>query len=298
MAPHFYFPMKQKHAQGKAKQVTIGLIQMKAARAPELNLRKAVAKVREAAQKGAQIISLQELFKTHYFPQTRNTSHFQFSEPIPGPTTKVFSRLAQELNAVIIAPIFECWRRESYYNTAVIIDTDGRVVGKYRKMHLPNDPCFYEKYYFKAGDLEFKSYKTKYGKIGVLICWDQWFPEAARAVAMSGAQILFYPTAIGWHSKEIKSLRQDELNAWQIIQRAHAIANGIYVAAVNRIGCEGALTFWGNSFVAGPFGEIVAQASGSQEEILMADCDLSKINRVRGDWPFLKERRLGVYGKN
>lgn len=288
--------MEQKRAARKTKRVTIGLIQMKAAPAPELNLKRAIEKVRKAAQQGAQIISLQELFKTRYFPQARNVSYLQWAEPVPGPTTEAFSRLARELNVVIVLPVFERGIRKIYYNTAVMIDTDGRIAGQYRKMHLPNDPCFYEKHFFSAGNLGFKSCETKYGRIGVLICWDQWFPEAARAVALSGAQILFYPTAIGWHARERRSLRKNELNAWQIIQRAHAIANGMYVAAANRVGREGALTFWGNSFIAGPFGEVLAQASQNQEEILIAACDLSKIDSVRRDWPFLKERRFDAYG--
>ncbi|OGW85269.1 MAG: hypothetical protein A3C35_04885 [Omnitrophica bacterium RIFCSPHIGHO2_02_FULL_46_11] len=287
--------MKCKRREAKKKQVTIGLIQMKASPAPEPNLTKAVEMVRKAARKGAQIISLQELFKTRYFPQTRGSSYFKLSETIPSPTSEVFRRLAYELKVVIIVPIFERQGRK-YYNAAIIIDADGNIVGKYRKMHLPNDPYFYEKHYFSPGDSAFNSYETKYGKIGVLICWDQWFPEAARAIAMSGAQIIFYPTAIGWNSSDPKRMRQNELNAWQIIQRAHAIANGVYVAAVNRVGREEALTFWGHSFVAGPFGEMVAQASENQEEILIAVCDLSKIEKIRKVWPFLKSLRSDVYG--
>ncbi len=276
-------------------KVTIGLIQMKAASSPEANLEKAVQKVREAAGKGAQIISLQELFRTHYFPQIKTTRHFELAEAIPGPTTKIFSQLARKLKTALIIPIFEKHSEKVYYNTAVVINTGGELVGKYRKMHLPNDPCFYEKFYFKKGNLKFESFKTKFGKIGILICWDQWFPEAARLVALSGAKILFYPTAIGWSSKEPKKTRTKEKNAWEIIQRSHAIANGVYVAAVNRVGRENQLTFWGNSFVAGPFGEVVARASGNQEKVLIAECDLSRINQVRKVWPFLKERRTDVY---
>ncbi len=276
-------------------KVTIGLIQMKVTSSPEANLEKAVQKVREAAKKGAQIILLQELFRTRYFPQTKNIRYFKWAEYIPGPTTQAFSQLARKLKVAVIVPVFEKHSAKVCYNTAVVINADGELVGKYRKMHLPNDPCFYEQFYFSKGNLGFRSFKTKFGRIGVLICWDQWFPEAARLAALSGAQILFYPSSIGYFSDQPKKIRIEERNAWETIQRSHAIANGIYVAVVNRVGHEGQLTFWGNSFVAGPFGEMIAQASGSREEILIAECDLSKIERIRKVWPFLKERRIDAY---
>ena len=278
-----------------SNQVTIGLIQMKAGPSPEANLIKAFSKVREAAKRGAQIISLQELFRTLYFPQTEDPTHLVLSETIPGPTTEELSRLARELSVVIIVPIFERRAERICHNTAVTIDADGEIAGIYRKMHIPNDALFYEKFYFTPGDLGFEAHQTKYGKVGVLICWDQWFPEAARLAALSGPQILFYPTAIGWHSKEKKEERLRQKTAWEIIQRAHAVANGIYVAVANRVGREGELTFWGSSFVAGPFGEMLARAGETQEEILIAKCDFSKIDKVRSEWPFLRDRRIDAY---
>ncbi|MBI4000061.1 MAG: carbon-nitrogen hydrolase [Candidatus Omnitrophica bacterium] len=276
-------------------KVKIALIQMKAEPSPELNLVKAIQKVKEAAKRGAQIISLQELYRTPYFPQTKNSKNFRLAEPISGITTAVFRQIARKLQVVIITPIFERTSSKRFHNTAVVINADGSMAGVYRKMHLPNDPCFYEKFYFKAGDLGFRVCKTRYGKIGVLICWDQWFPEAARILALQGAQILFYPTAIGWFSKQSKRERHKEHTAWEVIQRAHAIANGVYVASVNRVGREGKLEFWGSSFIAGPFGEIVAKANEAREEIVMATCDLSKIGKVRKNWPFLRERSTDAY---
>ena len=280
----------------RGNKVTVGLIQMKAAESPQINLTQAVRKVREAAEKGAQIISLSELFRTLYFPQNRSRDHFRLAEPVPGPTTELFRTLARELRVVIIVPIFEKRSRKLFYNTAAVIDADGKAIGIYRKTHLPNDPCFYEKFYFKPGDLGFPSYQTRYGKVGVLICWDQWFPEAARLIALSGAQVLFYPTAIGWHGKEKKETRLEERESWEIVQRAHAAENGIYVAVANRVGREGAIHFWGGSFAVGPFGEVMAQASGTSEETLIVHCDFSKINQVRRNWPFLRERRIDAYG--
>ncbi|MBI4394698.1 MAG: carbon-nitrogen hydrolase [Candidatus Omnitrophica bacterium] len=277
------------------RKVKIGLIQMKAESSPELNLIKAIQKVKEAAKKGAQIISLQELYRTLYFPQTKKAQNFRFAERIPGQTTKIFKEIARELKVVIITPIFERVNFKRFHNAAVVIDADGSIAGIYRKVHLPNDPCFYEKFYFKAGDLGFKVCKTRYGKIGILICWDQWFPEAARLLALQGAQLLFYPTAIGWHSKQSINERKKEQTAWEIIQRAHAIANGVYLASVNRVGREGKLHFWGGSFLAGAFGEIIARAGDRKEEILMATCDFSEIKAVRKVWPFLRERRIKTY---
>ena len=282
---------------------------MQADRSAELNLTRALKRIRQAVRRGAQIICLQELFKTSYFPQTRTRDHFEQAEVIPGPTTELFAQLAVELGVVIIVPIFERSpltptfppKRRSegeegyrYHNTAAVIDADGALLGTYRKQRLPNDPCFYEKFYFEPGDCEPTSFATRFGRIGVLICWDQWFPEPARAAALSGADILFYPSAIGWLAGESRKTQLEEQAAWEMIQRSHAIANGIYVAAVNRVGREGRLTFWGRSFVAGPFGEVIARASGTREEILIAHCDLSRIHEVRKNWPFLAECRKDV----
>ena len=277
------------------RHVVVGLVQMRMVRSPGENVEKAVRKIREAVKKGAQILLLPELFRTQYFPQSRSTEHFQLAETIPGPTTEVFQRLARELEVVIIVPVFESHGQHLYHNTAVVIDQDGQMKGIYRKMHIPDSPLFYERHYFTPGDLGFKCFETRFGKVGVLICWDQWFPEAARLVALSGADILFYPTAIGWVSKERKAERMRERTAWEMIQRAHAIANGMFVAVANRVGHEGELAFWGRSFVAGPLGELIAQASGSREEILIGRCDLSLISRVRQEWPFLLDRRIDVY---
>lgn len=275
--------------------IRVGLVQMRSEHASALNLAKAIRKVKQAAERGAKIVCLQELFKTDYFPQTKNRIHFRLAEPIPSPLTHIFSRLAHELKVVLIVPLFEKHSSKRYYNSAVVIDADGSILGCYRKTHLPNDPRYYEKFYFAKGNLKFKTYQTKYGKIGVLICWDQWFPEAARLVALQGAQILFYPSAIGWIKGESEKVQLEEINAWELVQRAHAIANGIYVAAVNRVGREGKITFWGNSFVSGPFGTVLKRASKSREEIVIADCDLSQIKRIRNVWPFLRERRSDVY---
>jgi N-carbamoylputrescine amidase len=278
------------------KKVTMGLIQMRSAASPEANLAEAQKKIVQAAKRGAQIICLQELFRSPYFPQNKDKRHFGLAEAIPGPTTRIYSALAKRSKIVIIVPIFEEGSDGAFYNTAVVIDADGEILGSYRKTHLPNDPCFYEKFYFSEGNLGFKIFNTRYAKIGVLICWDQWFPEAARSLALAGAEILFYPTAIGWISGESKRARFEEQSAWEMIQRSHAIANGIFVASVNRAGREGKLTFWGGSFVSGPFGEMIARAGNVREEILMAECDLSKIGKVRKVWPFLKSLRPEVYG--
>ena len=277
------------------KKVTIGLIQMRSGPSPEVNLLKAQRKVSEAAKRGAQIVCLQELFRGPYFPQSKDKRYFRFAEAVPGPTTGVFSTLAKRSKVVIIVPLFEKAEEGTYYNTAAVIDANGEILGTYRKTHLPNDPYYCEQFYFSPGDSGFKIFDTKYAKIGVLICWDQWFPEAARHLALSGAQILFYPSAIGWISGESKRARSEERSAWEMIQRSHAIANGIYVAGVNRVGREGKLTFWGGSFVSGPFGEMIARAGEAREEILMAECDLSKIEKIRKVWPFLKSLKPDVY---
>ncbi len=280
-----------------ASKVKIALIQMRAEETAEENLHKACERVEAAAAKGAQIICLQELFLSKYFPQEEDANNFALAESIPGATTQKLSELAKQKKAVIIAPIFEKRAAGVYHNSAAVIDADGKLLGTYRKMHIPDDPCFYEKFYFAPGDLGFRSFATKYAKIGVLICWDQWYPEAARLTALSGAQILFYPTAIGWHKNEDKRTARTQLQAWQTIQRSHAIANGVFVAAANRIGVEEELTFWGNSFVAEPSGEVVASAGKNKEEILIADCNLSKIEAWRHAWPFLRDRRVDAYSR-
>ncbi len=275
--------------------VTVGLIQMSCGEKPELNLKKAVARIGEAAQKGAQIVCLQELFRSQYFCQSEDIKLFSLAETIPGPSTDVLSRLAQQKKVVIVASLFEKRTAGIYHNTAVIINADGRIAGKYRKMHIPDDPLYYEKFYFTPGDLGFQTHDTKFGKVGALVCWDQWFPEAARLTALSGAQFLLYPTAIGWLADEDKEMNQAQHSAWETIQRAHAIANGLYVIVVNRVGQEGQLTFWGQSFVADPFGRIIAKASADKEEVLLAECDLEKIEETRQNWPFLRDRRIDSY---
>ncbi len=278
------------------EQVSIALIQMRAEDSPRRNLDKAMAAVESAAKRRAQIVCLPELFRTRYFPQTENERMFELAERIPGPTTEALSRLAREKKIVIVAPLFERRSAGIYHNTAVILDADGSILGIYRKMHIPDDPSYYEKFYFTPGDLGFPSFRTRYGKIGVLVCWDQWFPEAARLACLAGAEILVYPTAIGWLPGESRSAAESQRSAWEIIQRGHAVANGVYVAAVNRVGREGRLKFWGSSFVTSPFGEIVAQAGLNREEVLLARCNLKKIDETRKNWPFLRDRRIDAYG--
>ena len=277
------------------KRVTLGLIQMCVEGSPKTNLDRVIRNIRETQRKGAQIVSLPELFQFRYFPQNQDPKYFDLAEPIPGPTSQLFCALAKELEIVLIVPLFEKCANKTYYNTALVIDTDGTIQGTYRKMHIPNDSCFWEKFYFTPGDLGFQSFKTTHGNIGVMICWDQWFPEAARHAALAGAHILFYPTAIGWQTDGSPQLRQKERNAWRVIQQSHAIANGVFVAAVNRVGKEDKLLFWGSSFVSDPFGEIIAEASETKEQILITSCDLSQIEAVRKDWPFLKLRRPDTY---
>lgn len=260
------------------------------------NLAKAIAGIEAAAKRGAQIVCLEELFLSPYFPQSEDAAKFKLAEPIPGPTTQSLSRLAQKREIVIIASVFERRSAGIYHNTAVVIDVDGSILGKYRKMHIPDDPCYYEKFYFTPGDLGFPSFQTRYARIGALVCWDQWFPEAARLTSLAGAEVLFYPTAIGWLQSERRDVAKAQNSAWELIQRAHALANGVFVAAVNRVGREGKLRFWGNSFIAGPFGEIISQAGGDREEVLVARCDLEKIAETRQNWPFLRDRRIDAYG--
>jgi N-carbamoylputrescine amidase len=281
--------------QAKEKTVNIGLIQMSGDQSPEANLKKAIARIGEAAKKGAQIICLQELFRSQYFCQTEDTELFKLAETIPGPSSEALAKVARAKKVSIVASLFEKRAAGVYHNTAVIFDADGKIAGKYRKMHIPDDPFYYEKFYFTPGDLGFQTHNTRFGKIGALVCWDQWFPEAARLTALRGAEFLFYPTAIGWLPGEGEEMDLAQHSAWETIQRAHAIANGVYVVVVNRVGPEGKLNFWGQSFVADPFGRVIAKASADQEEVLVVPCDLSKIEETRQNWPFLRDRRIDAY---
>jgi len=282
--------------------VTLGLIQSACSADPAANLKHTLALVEQAAKRGAKIISTQELFRSQYFCQSENYDNFKLAEKIPGPSTDAFCKLAKKHKVVIIASLFEKRAAGVYHNTAAIIDADGSLLGIYRKMHIPDDPLFYEKFYFTPGDLGFRAWETRYGKIGVLICWDQWYPEGARLTALQGAQILFYPTAIGWHPREKAKYGMNQHGAWETIQRSHAIANGCYVAAINRIGLEkiagvsgDGLEFWGQSFVAGTSGEILAKASVNKEEILLVPVDLARLDEQRTQWPFLRDRRIDAY---
>jgi len=282
---------------------TLALLQHACAADPSANLKKTLALAEQAARKGAKIICTQELFRSQYFCQSENHDNFALAEPIDGPTTRAFQKLAKKHAVVIVASLFEKRASGLYHNTAVIIDADGALLGIYRKMHIPDDPLFYEKFYFTPGDTGFRAWETRYGKIGVLVCWDQWYPEAARLTAMQGAEILFYPTAIGWHPSEKAEYGVNQHGAWETIQRSHAVANGCYVASVNRIGHEriagvggDGIEFWGQSFVAGTSGQILAKASQTKEEILLVPIDLAKVNTTRTHWPFLRDRRVDAYG--
>jgi N-carbamoylputrescine amidase len=280
----------------------IAVIQLNLNNTPENNLKKCLQWVRDAAAKGAEVISLPELYSSHYFCQSEDTDNFAYAEPLYSISFTAFSELAKELGVVIIVPFFEKRMAGIYHNSAYIIDTDGTEAGLYRKMHIPDDPHFYEKFYFTPGDLGFKSNQTNKGKIGVLICWDQWYPEAARLTALKGAEVLFYPTAIGWHPKEKAQYGENQFGAWMNVMKGHAVANGVYVAAANRIGLEkylpdtDGLEFWGASFIAGPQGEILAQASHDKEEILIAEVDLDLQENVRQNWPFFRDRRIDAFG--
>jgi len=289
-----------------AAKFTIGLIQMSCSPDPRENFAKAEARIREAAARGAQIICLQELFRSQYFCREENADFFELAEPIPGPSTESLSKLARGLNIVIIASLFERRAPGLYHNTAVTLNSDGAIAGVYRKMHIPDDPLYYEKYYFAPGDLGFQAVDTAFGRVGTLVCWDQWYPEAARLTALQGAEVLVYPTAIGWHPAEKDEFGAAQYEAWQTIQRAHAIANGVYVAGVNRVGVEHGdvngnraagpgLEFWGGSFLADPFGRIIAKASHDAEEILLGEVDLNLIEDTRRNWPFLRDRRIDAY---
>jgi len=282
-----------------AEQFTVGLIQMSCSLDPSENFAKAEARIQEAAKRGAQIICLQELFRSQYFCREENADLFELAEPVPGPSTEALSKLARSLNVVIIGSLFERRAAGIYHNTAATIDADGSLAGKYRKMHIPDDPLYYEKFYFTPGDLGFPNFDTRFARIGVLVCWDQWYPEGARLSSLGGANILFYPTAIGWHPAEKQEFGAAQLDAWRTIQRSHAIANGVFVASVNRVGFEGpsesGLEFWGHSFVCDPFGQILAEASADKEEILLVECDPKRVEEVRRNWPFLRDRRIDAY---
>jgi N-carbamoylputrescine amidase len=279
----------------------VGLVQMSMSTDPQANLEKAAAKVEEAARKGAQVVCLPELYRSPYFCQQEDAALFDLAEPVPGPSTERLSAVARKAGVAIVVPIFERRAPGLYHNSAVILDADGKTAGLYRKMHIPDDPAFYEKFYFTPGDLGFKAIDTRFGKVGTLICWDQWYPEGARLTALRGAAVLFYPTAIGWHPAEKAQHGADQRDAWRTIQRGHAIANGCYVAAVNRVGHEpgppgsAGLEFWGTSFLCDPFGVVLAEGSTEREEILVGDVDLARIEEVRRGWPFLRDRRIDAY---
>jgi N-carbamoylputrescine amidase len=277
--------------------VKVGIIQMSCEASKASNNLKAIEKIKEAAQKGAQIICLQELFSSLYFCDVESYENFKLAESIPGETTEKLSELAKQLGVVIIASLFEKRAEGLYHNTTAVMDADGAYLGKYRKMHIPDDPSFYEKFYFTPGDLGYKVFKTKFANIGVLICWDQWYPEAARITSLMGAEMLFYPTAIGWATSQDEVTNEEQYNAWQMIQRSHAVANGVPVISVNRVGLEqnGAMKFWGGSFVSNPFGTLLYKASHENEEIAVIDIDTEKSDSYRTHWPFLRDRRIDSY---
>ena len=288
----------------RARIVKLGLLQSACVASPAANLKRTLALAEQAARSGANIICTQELFRSQYFCQSEDYQNFSLAESIPGPGTEAFGRLARKHGVVIIASLFEQRAPGLYHNTAAVIDADGSLLGCYRKMHIPDDPLFYEKFYFAPGDLGFQAWPTRFGKIGVLICWDQWYPEAARLTAMQGAEILFYPTAIGWHPREKAQNGVKQHGAWETIQRAHAVANGCYVAAVNRIGHEvlagvggEGIEFWGQSFVAGTSGEILAKAGASAEAVLIVPVDLAELDATRTHWPFFRDRRIDAYNE-
>lgn len=279
------------------RKLKIGLIQhaCSPSATSRQNLERACGLIREAAGLGAQIVVTQELFTTHYFPQFEDESRFDLAETVPGPTSEKLGDLAVELGIEIAASIFERRTAGLYHNTAIMIGPDGIILGTYRKMHIPDDPRFFEKYYFTPGDTGWQTQQTRHARTGLLVCWDQWFPEAARLTTLRGAEILLYPTAIGWYDREIESDRRQQKEAWKLIQRSHAIANGVFVAAINRVGTEGDLKFWGNSFVCDPGGEMIAEATETDEQVLIAECDLGRIEQIRRSWPFLRDRRIDAY---
>ncbi len=294
------------------RKFSVALVQMASTPDPRENLARAISRIEEGARAGAELVCLPELFRSRYFCQREDAAFFDLAESIPGPTTQALGKVARKARVVVIAPVFERRAAGLYHNSAAVIDADGKVVGLYRKMHIPDDPAYYEKYYFTPGDLGFRSFATRLGRIGTLICWDQWYPEGARLAALGGASVLFYPTAIGWHPDEKERYGAAQNDAWRTVQRGHAIANGVYVAAVNRVGFEPAhegrkargaprqagkgIEFWGSSFLSDPFGVVVAEASASREENLLGEVDLGRIEEVRRNWPFLRDRRIDAYG--
>jgi len=289
------------------RKYKVGLVQMSMGPDPEANLSAALERVREAARRGAQVVCLPELFRVQYFCQREDLRLFDLAEAIPGPSTEKLGAVAREAQVTIVASLFERRAPGLYHNTAVTLGPDGQITSVYRKMHIPDDPLYYEKYYFAPGDLGFRAVDTPQGRIGTLVCWDQWYPEGARLTALQGAEVLFYPTAIGWHPAEKEQYGEAQYDAWQTIQRAHAIANGVYVAAVNRVGHENGdvlgnraegpgLEFWGGSFLADPFGRVIAKASHDSEEILIGEVDVARIEETRRNWPFLRDRRIDAYG--
>jgi N-carbamoylputrescine amidase len=279
-----------------SRPVTVALVQMSCAAAKQPNVEKAIGRIGEAAGRGANIVCLQELFTGPYFCQTEDHRWFAEAEPIPGPTSEALAAAAKKHGVVVIGSLFERRAAGIYHNTAVVLDADGSQAGVYRKMHIPDDPLYYEKFYFTPGDLGFQSFATKFGRVGVCVCWDQWYPEAARLTALSGAEIVFYPTAIGWLPAEKEEFGASQHSAWETMMRSHAIANGVFIAAPNRVGHEGSLQFWGRSFVCDPNGNLLAKADHENEEIVMAQCDLGLIDVVRTHWPFLRDRRIDAYG--
>ena len=286
----------------KPRRYSIGLVQMSVGENPADNLARALDGIADAAGRGARVICLPELFRSRYFCQREETAAFELAEPVPGPTTEAIAAAARKHSAAIIAPVFERRAAGVYHNSAAVIDADGRIAGLYRKMHIPDDPAYYEKFYFAPGDLGFQAFDTAHGRVGTLICWDQWYPEGARLTALQGAEVLFYPTAIGWHPAEKADLGERQRDAWRTVQRGHAIANGVYVAAVNRTGHEvppgggAGIEFWGSSFIADPQGALLAEAPADREAVLVAEIDTAVIEDIRRNWPFLRDRRIDAYG--
>ncbi|HEX3148089.1 MAG TPA: carbon-nitrogen hydrolase [Gemmataceae bacterium] len=284
-----------------SNEFVLGLVQMQCATEPAPNMEKAVAQIHAAAKRGAQIVCLPELFLSPYFCNTHDMRLFDLAEPIPGPRTERLAKAAKDAGVVVVASLFEQRMPGLCFNTAVVFDADGSMLGIYRKMHIPHDPLFFEKYYFRPGDQGFKVFATKFGKVGTLVCWDQWFPEGARLTAMKGAEVLVYPTAIGWHPREKQEFGKSQHDAWETIQRSHAIANGLYVTAINRVGFEPSpagdgLEFWGASFVADPFGVVLARGSHKNEELIVVPCSRDRMLDVRRNWPFFRDRRIDAYG--